>query len=168
MVIWYFYAQKYIFKIQIMDDTLQEPKTLTNKETVDGKVEFLSSYMVIEDKESIPVIAHVYVDEDTVGRLDLIVRHYYGTTNELDLFLKFNDIDDMFAVPIGKHILIPDRYSLLSACKFISTKTECSLDANIKRPVNSSMTAESVAQTRSKLQNRGVGFTVVAPGVLKF
>lgn len=148
------------------DITITNPRTLSNKDvTTNGKVEFLSRYLVIEDKETIPIIGYIYVDEDTVCRLDLVVKYYYGTTDELDIFLRFNNIDDMFAVPIGAKLLIPDKFALISRCKFVSTKTEYSLDAN---KLKNNENKETITQTRTKLQNRGVGFTVVAPGVLKF
>lgn len=142
----------------------------------DGSVDFLSSYISIKDRENIPLMGYVFIDKNTVGRIDIIVNHYYGTTELLDIFLKFNGIDNMFAAPIGTRILIPEKYALENAIEYISTDTKQSLNNNKKeqsfsKRKNSNWTktpSESVINSRSKLQNRGNGFTVVAPGVLKF
>lgn len=141
-----------------------------------GKVDFLSSFVRINNKKDIGLMGYLFVDESTVGRLDIVVNHYYGSTQLLDLFLKFNGIDDMFAVPIGTRLLIPEQYALENAVEYVSTDTKYSLDNGKKKNSFSKQNkgnwsatpTESVINSRSKLQNRGNGFTVVAPGVLKF
>lgn len=139
--------------------------TIKNKKSLpDGKVDFLSKQIVIKNKKDISIIDHIYITEDLVGRMDNICQHYYGTTDVLDLFLKFNEIDDPFAVPIGKHLLIPDRNELKNACVIIDLDNIKSLNSNELSTIDLNETA---TQTRTKLKNRNA-FTVVANGVLKF
>lgn len=141
----------------------------------DGSVDFLSSYIRIKDKDTIPLMGYVFIDKNTVGRLDIIVNHYYGSCELLDIFLKFNGIDNMFEAPIGTRILIPEKYALENAIEYVSTDTKYSLANKQKKSFSKRQNqgwtqtpTESVINSRSKLQNRGNGFTVVAPGVLKF
>lgn len=153
-------------------------KTLSNKDNEGKKVDFLSKYLRIKNKEKIAIIAYVYVDKNIVGRLDLIAQQYYGNVNDLDLLLKFNEIDDMFAVPIGTKILVPDKYALESNCEWISTETQYSLQKNDTAKwwnttpkyatSEQSGVKESVASSRSKLTDRGPGYKVVRPGVIEF
>lgn len=159
----------------------QYPYTLSNKKTDEatGKVDFLSNFLRFKNKEKVSIIAYVYVDKNIVGRLDLIAQRFYGSTDELDLLLKFNDIDDMFAVPVGTRILVPDKYALLTSCEWVDTDTEYSLNKNKKdkwynttptyATSDKSGTKETVAEGRSKLSSRsGYGYTEVNPGVLEF
>lgn len=159
----------------------QYPYTLNNKVTDEKtkKVDFLSNFLRFKNKQIITIIAYVYVDKNLVGRLDLIAQRFYGSTNELDLLLKFNDIDDMFAVPVGTRILVPDKYALLTSCEWVDTETQYSLDKNNRdtwynttpsyATSEQSGTKETVAAGRSKLSSRtGYGYTEVNPGVLEF
>lgn len=157
------------------------PYTLSNKKSDDktNRVDFLSNFLRFKNKQDVTIIAYVYVDTNLVGRLDLIAQRFYGSTNELDLLLKFNDIDDMFAVPVGTRILVPDKFALLTSCEWIDTDTEYSLDKNKKdtwynttptyATSDDSGTKETVASGRSKLSSRtGFGYVEVNPGVLEF
>lgn len=155
------------------------PLTLSKKSNdANGKVDFLSNFLRFKNKENVTIIAYVYVDKNLLGRLDLIAQRFYGSTNELDLLLKFNDIDDMFAVPIGTRILVPDKYALTTACEWVDTETKYSLNKNKKdtwynttpnmATSESTGIKETVSAGRSKLSSRGVGYTEVNPGVLEF
>lgn len=159
-----------------MDPLYGSARSIKAKTTnADGSVDFLSSYVRIKDKDTIPLMGYVFVDKNTVGRLDIIVNHYYGSCELLDIFLKFNGIDNMFEAPIGTRILIPEKYALENAIEYVSTDTQYSLTNKQKKSFSkgkdsgwNKTPSESVINSRSKLQNRGNGFTVIAPGVLKF
>lgn len=70
------------------------------------------SHRAVVDKTKARVLGIAVVDEYTVGRLDLISLHYYGSADYLDLLLKFNGIADQFECRIGKRIVVPELYSL--------------------------------------------------------
>lgn len=159
---------------------VDSPQTLNKKKTDSStkKVDFLSNFLRFKDKRNVTIIGYVYVDKNVVGRLDLIANRFYGGTEYLDLLLKFNDIDDMFAVPIGTQILVPDLYALLSSCEWIDTDTDCSLDKNKQNKWwnttpsyatgKSSGVKESVATGRTKLSTRTPGgYKILNPGVIE-
>lgn len=134
-------------------------------------VDFLSSYTVLKDKLNLPIIGYMYVTKDIACRLDIVCAQYYGTVEVLDLLLKYNGIDDMFAVPMGFKLLIPDLYALQDCYKNVSTDTKYSLDKNkqtLKTFGKNKNSATNVQTRKTAEEERGVGFKVVKPGVIVF
>ena len=144
-----------------------EFRTVTKKDMQNDVVLWQSYKNVIENRQNVPIIDFVVIDEHTVMRLDLIALHYYKSYDELDLLLKFNRITNPFEVPIGKIVMVPERNALIAATKFthmVSVK-----EARMKKDgVTSTAPGKKTFDTRSIIANRGNGKTEKENGVLKF
>lgn len=144
-----------------------ESKDMSSDKT---SIDFHSTYTKLRHRDDIPVIGFVEVTEDIVQRLDIIVSNYYGNPELLDLFLKFNKIDDMFSVPIGSKLMVPDMFSLLEAYECCSTepKHKLRIDSNKTKRFVGGNKSQQQNQDRTTKQTRGTGWKVVKKGVIKF
>lgn len=138
-------------------------------DATDNRVDFHSNYIRFKNWKDVPIIGFVEVTEDLSQRLDLIVSSYYGNAELLDLFLKFNGIGDMFAVPIGTRLLVPDMFSLLSSIEFCSTEPKLTLRSTSNNKFGrSNNPLHGNASSRKTKETRGTGWKVVKNGVIKF
>jgi hypothetical protein len=84
-------------------------KTIVNK-IVDGtKILLVQPTMIFRvlGDESLDVLHHV--DEDEVGRPDLIADKYFGDHRMVDIILKYNRISDPFSIGPGEILRIPKK-----------------------------------------------------------
>lgn len=137
-------------------------------DSTDNRVDFHSNYIRFKNWKDVPIIGFVEVTEDLSQRLDLIVSSYYGNAELLDVFLKFNGIGDMFAVPIGTRLLVPDMFSLLSSIEFCSTEPKLALHSTSNNKFGRSNTGATNTSSRKTKETRGTGWKVVKNGVIKF
>ena len=144
-----------------------ESKDMTEDKS---SVDFHSTYTKLKHRDDIPVIGFVEVTEDIVQRLDIVVSNYYGNPELLDLFLKFNKIDDMFAVPVGSKLLVPDMFSLLESYECCSTEPKYKLRTSSNKTHRFENHKGNTPSDNNKTakQIRGTGWTVVKKGVIKF
>lgn len=146
----------------INDDNLKLI-TLTSKSKIDDDVDFLTNQYEIINKDLIPIIGTIYIDDKLLCRLDIIYQQQYNTMIYFDLFLKFNNIDDAFGVSIGTKILLPDLFALKSNAKLIKyegielSKERVYINNN---HIQKTMNMETATTTRSILKNRGKGYKI--------
>lgn len=84
-------------------------KTIVNK-IVDGtKILLVQPTMIFRvlGDESLDVLH--YVDDDEVGRPDLIADKYFGDHRMVDIILKYNRISDPFSIEPGEILRIPKK-----------------------------------------------------------
>ena len=72
----------------------------------------ISSY-VIDGRERIPFLGYFYLDNDTVGRLDIICIKAYGNIDYLPLLLDFNNITDVSSTEVSDKVIVPDFNNIL-------------------------------------------------------
>lgn len=82
-------------------------KTLLNKTISGAKYILAQPTMLFRNKEVVPIIATHVVQEDEVGRPDLIALEYYNDDSKTDIILKWNGISDPFALNPGEELEIP-------------------------------------------------------------
>ena len=82
-------------------------KTLLNKTLSGAKYILAQPTMLFRNKEVVPIIATHVVQEDEVGRPDLIALEYYNDDSKTDIILKWNGISDPFALNPGEELEIP-------------------------------------------------------------
>jgi hypothetical protein len=82
-------------------------KTLLNKTLSGAKYILAQPTMLFRNKEVVPIIATHIVQEDEVGRPDLIALEYYNDDSKTDIILKWNGISDPFALSPGEELEIP-------------------------------------------------------------
>ena len=82
-------------------------KTLLNKTISGAKYILAQPTMLFRNKEVVPIIATHVVQEDEVGRPDLISLEYYNTDSKTDIILKWNGISDPFSLQVGEELEIP-------------------------------------------------------------
>jgi len=102
--------------------------TLERKKIVDGTVDFSKPTLVFSDTTS--SIAEHIVDEDQVGRIDLISLLYYRSADYCDYILKWNGISNPFSLKFGDVIEIPshrDSLKIIKDIKVTNSKQEASI-----------------------------------------
>lgn len=103
----------------------------------------VSNYMY-ENRDKVPIIDTVKINDFLYGRLDILLNRYYnGRMEYLPLLMDFNHITDPVDINIGRYIDIPDFDVLiqnLSECKIFT-------DENIPG-VNSSMICQEVNKSQ--------------------
>jgi len=82
-------------------------KTLLNKTLSGAKYILAQPTMLFRNKDVVPIIATHVVQEDEVGRPDLIALEYYNDDSKTDIILKWNGISDPFALSPGEELQIP-------------------------------------------------------------
>ena len=82
-------------------------KTLLNKTLSGAKYILAQPTMLFRNKDVVPIIATHVVQEDEVGRPDLIALEYYNDDSKTDIILKWNGISDPFALSPGEELEIP-------------------------------------------------------------
>lgn len=71
------------------------------------------SEFVIDNRDNIPLLGSVIIDDSLYGNFDIIInRHYGGEMKYLPLLLDFNDITDMVDVRLGMLFKLPDISAL--------------------------------------------------------
>ena len=76
--------------------------------TLDGAKFILAQpTMMFRNREVVPIIATHVVQDDEVGRPDLIALEYYNDDSKTDIILKWNGISDPFALNPGEELEIP-------------------------------------------------------------
>lgn len=76
--------------------------------TLDGAKFILAQpTMMFRNREVVPIIATHVVQDDEVGRPDLIALEYYNDDSKTDIILKWNGISDPFALSPGEELEIP-------------------------------------------------------------
>lgn len=90
----------------------------------------LSDYN-LQERDSIPILGYVKIDENNWGRLDKIVLEHYGTMDYYPFFLDFNNITDVDKLQIGQVLDIPDMFSLSQQYKVLDILDKDSDDNNI-------------------------------------
>jgi hypothetical protein len=140
---------------------------LDKKTVIDDKVIFTSVSTIIGNRIDIPLVAFVVIDDTTVCRVDLIVKHYWGAQNinDIDAFLKFNKVTNPFSIPIGKVLVVPDHDSLVDNISYKSIKKYTNASTASSQ---SSSTGNKTFTFRSILEKRGNGFTVDSNGSMVF
>lgn len=91
--------------------------TLNSKKLVGGKYKFTKPTLVF--LETNEVIAEHTVNEDEVGRIDLISLKYYRSADYCDYILKWNGISNPFSLKFGDVIEIPNNREALTIIKEI-------------------------------------------------
>lgn len=66
------------------------------------------------DRDNIPILGYVKIDENNWGRLDKIVLEQYGSMDFYPLFLDFNNITDVDKLQKGQILDIPDMFTLMN------------------------------------------------------
>lgn len=104
------------------------------------------SKYIYNNRNKIPVIDVVKINDFLYGRLDIIVNRYYpGKMEYLPLLMDFNGITDPTDLNIGRLIEIPDFDWL------IENIDECKIFDDEKIPgVNSSMISKEVNESNKK------------------
>lgn len=82
-------------------------KSLNNKNIVDGKVIMTEPTMLFFDLSDVDTIIEHVVDEDQLGRPDLIALKYYSNQKLTDMLLKFNGVSNPFSLNTGDVIEVP-------------------------------------------------------------
>lgn len=89
--------------------------TLNNKKIVDGRYKFTKPTLVF--LETTDTIAEHTVNEDQVGRIDLISLLYYNSADYCDYILKWNGISNPFSIKFGDVLKIPNNRAALKVIK---------------------------------------------------
>lgn len=105
--------------------------------------EFEKTYVyqyIYENKDKIPIIDTVKINDFLFGRFDIIINRYYHDKMEyLPLLLDFNNITNPIDINIGKLIDIPDFDWVIQNLK------KCNIfDDNIIPGINTSMNNQEV------------------------
>ena len=66
------------------------------------------STCLLDGRTNIPYLGYFYLDQDTVGRLDIICIKSYGSIDYLPLLMDFNNITDISSTEIGDLVIVPD------------------------------------------------------------
>lgn len=91
---------------------------LKNKKVIDGKLDLLSSILLI-DYDKVDIDSWILVDIHTSGLLDLISYVKYGSTDYVDVLIKFNRINNPLEIEEGDIIAIPDLLSFQTNSKYV-------------------------------------------------
>ena len=101
-----------------------------NKKQVDGKIDFLSTYLKFNYDE-IAIKDWVVIDAGFETSIDMISTVAYGKPDYLDYLVKFNRLNNPLYIPTGTIILVPDLNSMLSNIEFVDlTSVNSSLTVN--------------------------------------
>lgn len=135
--------------------------TLTNE----GDNDLLSKLNSLRNAD-VKVLELVVVDKMTAMRLDLFCQAYYGTVNDLELFLEINGIVNPFEEPIGKILILPDMSSLRSSIDKID------LNLIVQKNENSKLSPDNISSTSNRKNRmdmtRTIGFRKMENGNLIF
>lgn len=104
-------------------------------------------------KADIPLIAVIKIDNNTYGRIDILINKYYnGEMKYLQLLMAFNNISDPTEMKLGMIFEIPDLQSLLDQLSFNEILDDDSIIPGVKNymtPNNTSM-SNSTQNTSNK------------------
>jgi hypothetical protein len=101
-----------------------------NKKQVNGKIDFLSTYLKFNYDE-IAIKDWVVIDAGFETAIDMISTVAYGKPDYLDYLVKFNRLNNPLYIPTGTIILVPDLNSMLSNIEFVDlTSVNSSLTVN--------------------------------------
>lgn len=114
----------------------------------------LSDYH-ITDRDSIPILGYVKIDESNWGRLDKIVMEQYGSMDFYPLFLDFNNITDVDKLQKGQVLDIPDMITLTNQSEKLDILDKDSDENNIVPGVcKSANNKVTNAELRTKNYNK--------------
>ena len=132
----------------------------------------------VENRDSVPIIDVVKVDNFLYGNFDILIHRYYqGQMAYLPLLLDFNMISDPVEIKLGMIIEIPDIATLEQQLKIntifdddnvpgVNSSTNSDL-INIQNTPKNSKTSKVTALPKLKITKRAVSYDVTT-GQLKF
>ena len=97
-------------------------KTLIDKIVENGKLILAQPTFMFKSRD-IP-FKEYRVEEEDMGRLDLIAEDQYGDAKQIEYILKFNGISDPFSIQEGDILKIPDEGQPISKLKRPKTAVE--------------------------------------------
>lgn len=83
-----------------------EFESINSKKVLNDKLRMTEPYILFS--EGIRTIATHIVQEDEVGRIDIISRRYFNGDLPSEVILKYNNISNPFSINEGDTILIPE------------------------------------------------------------
>jgi hypothetical protein len=87
-----------------------ELKTLLNKISDGVKIIMAVPSIIFSDRENAKLVEENHViTKFEEARPDLVALKYYGTTEGLDIILKYNNISDPFSIKQGQIISVPSQ-----------------------------------------------------------
>lgn len=137
-----------------------------------GDTDLLSRYDSLRDSQ-VSVLELVRIDTLTAMRLDLFCKAYYGSIDDLELFLLVNGIVNPFEEPVGRILIMPEMTSLRKTINKINIRPIEDRNkeiANNPYSMNVSTSGTSSISSKRKVKDmtRNIGFRKMDNGNLIF
>lgn len=118
-----------------------------------GIDKFLNNLLRVD----IPLLAVIKIDNNTYGRVDILINKYYGGEMKyLKLLMAFNNISDPTEMKIGMIFEIPDIQSLLDQLTFNDILDDDSIIPGVKNYMTPKNTPNNVDNSSTNNPNKTI------------